>query len=125
MPKTLSPWWLLVFLVSGLVWLGALLGAGYVNSGNAPTAAVVLSAAKVVAAWSAGLAALGAFGARRGFVGAHLGLLVGYAWMLRSFARPSDGWADLAGVATFIVCGAIGLGVGLLVDLVMALRRRG
>lgn len=125
MPKTLSPWWLVVFLVSALVWWGAMLAAGYVNSGSAPTAAVVVSAAKVVAVWSAGLAALGAFGARRGFVGAQLGLLVGYVWMLRGFARPSDGWADLAGVATFVVCGAIGLGIGLLVDLVVALRRRG
>ncbi len=38
--------------------------------------------------------------------------------MVAQFAGPSDGWADLAAFAGFVMLGAIGLGVGLLVDLV-------
>ena len=45
-------------------------------------------------------------------------------WMLVQFAGPNNGWADLAAFAGFLMLGAIGLAVGLLVDLVLFLRQR-
>ena len=44
--------------------------------------------------------------------------------MVAQFAGPSDGWADLAAFAGFLMLGAIGLAVGLLVDLALFIRRR-
>ena len=55
---------------------------------------------------------------RATFPGAHIGLASGLVWMLVQFAGPNNGWADLAAFAGFLMLGAIGLGVGLLVDLV-------
>lgn len=124
LPPSRSPWWLLVFVVTATLWTGALLGAGYLNSGVAPAWSAALTAAKVVGGGTGALALLGSLGARRTFALAHLGLVVGYALLLNSFARMADGWADLAGVATFLICGAIGLALGLLADLVAYLRRR-
>lgn len=124
LPPNRSPWWLLVFVVTAAVWTGALLAAGYLNSGTAPAWSAALTAAKVVGAGAGALALLGSLGARRTFALAHLGLVVGYALLLNSFSRMADGWADLAGVATFLICGAIGLGLGVIADLVAYFRRR-
>lgn len=124
LPPSRSPWWLLVFIVTATAWTGALLAAGYLNSGTAPAWSAALTAAKVVGGGAGALALLGSLGARRTFACAHLGLVVGYALLLNSISHMTDGWADLAGVATFLMCGAIGLAVGLLADLVAYLRRR-
>lgn len=124
LPPSRSPWWLLVFVITSIVWTGALLGAGYFNRGVAPEWPAVLTAAKVVGAGAGALALLAALGARRTFVCAHLGLVVGYVLLLNSISHMADGWADLAGVASFLICGAIGVGVGLLADLVAYLRSK-
>lgn len=124
LPPSRDPRWLLVFAVTTIVWTSALLGAGYLNSGVAPAWSAALTAAKVVGGGAGALALLGSLGARRTFACAHLGLVVGYALLLASFSRSADGWADLAGVATFLICGAIGLGLGALADLVAYLRDR-
>ena len=101
-----------------------LLGAGYFNSGQLPPGPTVLTAFGVVSGATGILALLAFLGLRATFAGAHIGLVSGVVWMLVQFASPNDGWADLAAFAGFLMLGAIGLGVGLLVDLVLFLRRR-
>lgn len=124
LPQRRSPLWLLVFLVTAVAWTGAILLAGWLNRGEPPTWVVVASVAKVVGAATAGLAVLGAIGARATFIGAHLGLLVGYVQMLVTFTTTTEGMADLAALATFMMLGSIGLGVGVIVDLVLFFRAR-
>src|SRR5690606_536429 len=36
LPPRKSPWWLLVFVVTALLWTAVLLGAGYFNNGQPP-----------------------------------------------------------------------------------------
>lgn len=124
LPQRRSPLWLLVFLVTAVAWTGAVLLAGWLNHGTPPTWATVASAGKVIGAITAGLAVLGAIGARASFIGAHLGLLAGYAWMVTTFTTTTDGMADLGGVVMFLMLGSIGLAVGVIVDLVLFFRAR-
>lgn len=124
LPQRLSPLWLLVFLVTAVAWTGAVLLAGWLNNGTPPTWVTVMSAAKVLGAIAAGLAVLGAIGARATFIGAHLGLLVGYVLMVTTFTTSTEGMADLGAVAMFLMLGSIGLGVGIIVDLVLYFRSR-
>jgi hypothetical protein len=124
LPPKKSPWWLLVFVVTALLWTAVLLGAGYFNSGQLPPWPTMWTALGVVSGATGLLALLAFLGLRATFAGAHIGLASGLVWMVAQFAGPSDGWADLAAFAGFLMLGAIGLGVGLLVDLVLFLRRR-
>lgn len=124
LPPRQSPRWLLVFVVTAVLWTGVLLGAGALNSGQLPPWPTALTALGVVSGATGVLALLAFLGMRATFVCAHLGLTIGVVWMIAAFARPSDGWADLAAFAGFLMLGAIGLGVGLLVDLILFLRRR-
>lgn len=124
LPSARSATWSRVFVASALLWTAALLVAGYVNSAQAPPWRVVGTTSGVVAVTSAILTLLGFLGLRATFAGAHLGLLVGYASMLWTFVTSAEGMADLAAVATFMVFGAIGLGVGALVDVVRYFVRR-
>ena len=124
LPPKKSPWWLLVFVVTALLWTAVLLGAGYFNSGQLPPWPTMWTALGVVSGATGLLALLAFLGLRATFAGAHIGLASGLVWMVAQFAGPSDGWADLAAFAGCLVLGAIGLGVGLLVDLVLFLRRR-
>lgn len=123
LPPSRSPRWLLVFVLTAAAWTGAMLGAGYLNTGVAPTWPAALTAAKVVGGAAGALALLGLLGARASFTLAHLGLVVGYVLMLGTFVRTTEGMADLAALATFMMCGAIGLGLGVIVDIVRYVRR--
>ncbi len=122
LPRTRSPWWLLVFAITALLWTGALMGVRALGGGEFDPASA-LTVAKVAAAGAAALALLGALGARFTFLLAHAGLLVGWAFLMNTVAGPHEGFADLAGVAFFMVAGAVGLGLGAIVDLVRFFRR--
>ncbi len=124
LPPRQSPRWLLVFVVTAALWTALLLGAGYLNNGHLPPAPTISSVLGVVSFAAGILALLAFFGLRATFACAHLGLAIGLVWMLVAFTRPSDGWGDLAAFAGFLMLGAVGLGLGLLVDLVLFLRRR-
>lgn len=124
LPQRRSPLWLLVFLVTAVAWTGAVLLAGWLNHGEPPTQVTVISAAKVLGAIAAGLAVLGAIGARATFIGAHLGLLVGYVSMVTTFTTSTEGMADLGAVAMFLMLGSLGLGLGVIIDLVLYFRAR-
>lgn len=122
LPPSRSPWWLLVFVITAALWTGALLGVRAAH-GSELDAAAVTTAVQMAASACAALALLAALGARRLFVGAHVGLLVGYAVLMSSLSPGGDGWADLAGVAYFLLAGAIGLALGAIADIVAFLRR--
>lgn len=118
-PPAFSPRWLVVLLVTAAVWIGLTLLAAYLNTGQPPTLETVRGASLSLLLTVALPVAFGCFGARLGFLGAQLGLVVGYVLMLRAFAGPhTGGFEDLAGVATFLVLGAVGLGVGTLADII-------
>lgn len=124
LPPRRSPTWLLVFVVATVVWTAVLLGAGHFNSRTPPPWSTMWAALGVVAGATGILALLAWLGLRATFAGAQLGLVSGLVWMVVQFAGPGDGWADLAAFAGFLMLGAIGLGLGLIVDVVLLLRRR-
>lgn len=118
-PPAFSSRWLVVLLVTAAVWLGLALLAASLNTGQAPTLETVRGASFSLVITAVLPVAFGYFGARLGYLGAQLGLVVGYVLMLRAFAGTNaGGFEDLAGVATFLVLGAIGLGVGTVADIV-------
>ena len=53
-----------------------------------------------------------------------IGLAVGFFEMYRSFFDAMSGWGDLVGVISLLIWPAMGLGVGLLVQLAIYLYRR-
>lgn len=53
------------------------------------------------------------------------GLLVGFVFMYSAFESGMTGWSDLAGLMTFFICVIIGLGAGLLAQLVIHFVKRG
>lgn len=125
LPPRLSPWWLLVFVVTAVLWTTLLLGVGYINNqGQLPPWSTVGTAFGVVSGATGLLALLASLGLRATFVSTHIGLALGLVWMLAATAGPNEGFADLAAFAAFLMLGALGLGLGLLVDLVLFLRRR-
>lgn len=125
LPASRSPWWLLVFVVSAAAWIGLLLLSGWLNNGAPPTVATVLPVAQVIAAITGVLALLGGFGMRAAFVGAHVGLAIGWAQMVATFTSSgSESMADLGAVALFLMLGGAGLVVGLIVDVVRLVRAR-
>jgi hypothetical protein len=117
LPPRLSARWLLVFVVTAALLAAGLLWVGTANSGRAPAQDVVLSVVGVSGGIAAVLSLLGAFGARASFACALLGLLIGLAQMIYVALAGSEGMADLAALASFMMYGAIGLGVGALIDL--------
>ena len=124
LPPRQSPRWLLVFVVTAALWTAMLLGAGYLNNAHLPPWPTMLNMLGVVSGATGILALLAFLGLRATFACTHLGLAIGLVWMLVTFTRPNDGWADLAAFAGFLMLGAVGLGLGLLIDLVLFLRRR-
>lgn len=117
LPPALSPRWLLVLVATAALWTGLVVLFGYLNSGQPPTLEHLRGAAMALLL-VAGLPVLcGFLGARLGFLGAQVGLLVGYVLMLRSVEASSGGFEDLAAVAMFLLLGASGLGLGLLLDI--------
>jgi len=116
LPPRRSAVWLLVFpaatalLAAGLVW------AGSASNGGAAPQDVVLAIVGISGAIAGTLTVLGAFGARATFAFAMIGLLVGLARMIWVAVHPHDGMADLAALANFFLFGAIGLGIGALID---------
>ena len=117
LPPRRSSRWLLVFLATAGLLIAGLLWVGSANSGQAPAQDTVLAVVGVGALLSAMLTALGFFGARATFACALLGLLVGLVQMIYVALSAHEGMADLAALASFMMYGAIGLGVGLLVDI--------
>lgn len=101
-----------------------LLGAGYLNNGHLPPWPTMLTALGVVSGAAGILALLAFLGLRATFICTHLALAIGLVWMLVAFTSANDGWADLAAFAGFLMLGAVGLGLGLLIDLVLFIRRR-
>jgi hypothetical protein len=124
LPPRRSPSWLFVFIVTTVLWTAGLLGVGYVNNGHLPPWPTMLNILGVVSGAAGILALLAFLGLRATFACTHVGLAIGLLWMLAAFASPNDGWGDLAAFAGFLMLGAVGLGVGLLVDLVLFIRRR-
>ncbi len=124
LPPRQSPRWLLVFVVTAALWTSLLLGAGYLNNGRLPPLPTMLTALGVVSGAAGILALLAFLGLRATFACTHGALAIGLVWMLVAFTSPNDGWGDLAAFAGFLMLGAVGLGLGLLIDLVLFLRRR-
>lgn len=117
-PPAFSPRWALALVVTAALWTGLVVLAAYVNTGDVPTLDDLRGAAPVLALLAGLPCLVGFFGGRLGFLGAQLGLLIGYLVMLRGFAGPGEGFQDLAGVATFLLLGALGLAAGVIADLV-------
>lgn len=117
LPPRLSARWLLVFLAAAGLLVAGLLWVGTANSGRAPAQDVVLAVVGVSGGIAAVLTLLGSLGARATFVCAMLGLLIGLAGMIYTALTVHEGMADLAALAGFMTYGAIGLGVGALIDL--------
>ena len=125
-PARRSPWWFLVFVILAALLTAGVVASGWKNSGKLPETNTLLSITGVCSALALVLALAGMLGARAMFVCGSLGLLAGLGQMLmQAFAGPHDGMADLAAVVGFLMFGAIGAGVGLLIDLGMWLARRG
>jgi hypothetical protein len=124
LPPRLSSRWLLIFLVTAALLIAGLLWVGAENSGRPPTVEAALPVVGVAGGIAGFLSLLGALGARATFACATLGLLIGLAQMIQVALTAHEGMADLAALASFLVFGAIGLGVGAVIDLVRALRRR-
>jgi hypothetical protein len=106
----------MVAVVGTLTLAVALITAGALNRGTI-TSEVVLNISVVSAATMLVLAGLGYIGARTTVLGTFVGLLLGYAQMVWVFTRSNDGFADLAGLAGFLMFAALGLALGLLLDL--------
>ena len=118
-PPALSPRWLLVLLVTAALWTGLAMLAAYLNTGQGPTLETLRGAAVSLSLIAAVPVVFGFFGARLGFLLAQVGLIIGYLLLLRAFAGPNTGgFEDLAAVATFLMLGAIGLGVGTVIDII-------
>ncbi|MDC0721543.1 hypothetical protein [Nannocystis bainbridge] len=127
-PTALSPRWLVVLVVTAALWTGLAMLAANFNTGQGPTLETLRGAALSLSLIAAVPVVFGFFGARLGFILAQVGLLIGYLLLLSAFAGPrTGGFEDLAAVATFLLLGAIGLGVGTVIDIVrwfLARRRR-
>jgi hypothetical protein len=120
LPPRLSPWWLLLFIVTLVLWTTATLNGALPllsrMTGTTWTALAVV--------WGAtGLLALLAFlGLRATFAGAHIGLTIGLMWRVAFLNGSNDGWQEFLAAGGFVGISALGLGVGLMVDFVMFLR---
>lgn len=116
LPPPRSARWLLVFLATAALLAAGLVWVGSANSGRAPAQDTVLAVVGVSAGIAGVLALIGALGGRATFACALLGLLVGLGQMVYVALTAHEGFADLAALASFMVYGAIGLGVGALID---------
>jgi len=116
LPPRRSATWLLVFVGATVLLAAGLVWAGSANSGSTPAQDTVMAIVGVSGVVAATLSVLGAFGARATFACAMLGLLIGLARMIWIAEHPHAGMADLAALATFFMFGAIGLGIGALID---------
>ncbi len=54
----------------------------------------------------------------------NIGLLIGYFEMYRAFLNGMGGWGDLVGVLSLFIWAAIGLGIGLVIQLGLYLYKR-
>jgi len=61
---------------------------------------------------------------RRAFPIYLLGLIIGFIEMYRHFSRDMSGWGDLAGVMSLLTWSIIGLGAGIIVQLIGHLIRK-
>jgi hypothetical protein len=116
-PARKSPRWLHAFVIGTLVLATGLVIAGAWNRGEVD-GRIVLNIAMVSALIVGVLSVLGWLGASATFPFAMVGLTIGYVHMVWVFAGTNDGFADLAALAGFLMLGAIGTGVGGVVDLV-------
>ncbi len=123
-PAARSNGWIGVWLLTAVVWSGALIGLGTWRNGALPPTETLASITAVTSGIALVLAVLGYFGARASFAGAALGLCLGLAYMAYVYATTTDGMADLAALLSFLMLGAAGLVVGIIVDVVAAVRRR-
>ncbi len=117
-PAQRSPWWFLVFLTLAALLAAGVVATAWTNNGRPPETNVLGSIAGVCSAMALALTLPGMFGARATFVCGSLGLLIGVGQMLsQAHAGPHDGMAGLAAVASFLLFGAIGVVVGVMIDL--------
>ncbi len=116
LPSRRSARWIPVFLVTTALIAAGLVWSGSAGDGQAPAQDTVLAIVGVSGAIAAVLAVLGTLGARATFGCALLGLLVGLTQMIWVGSHSHEGMADLAALASFFLYGAIGLGVGALID---------
>ncbi|MBL8968977.1 MAG: hypothetical protein JNK56_00265 [Myxococcales bacterium] len=124
-PAQRSPLWFLMFLTLAALLTAGVVLTGWKNSGKSPETNVLLSIVGVCSAMALALTLPGMFGARATFVCGSLGLLIGVSQMLsQAYAGPHEGMADLAAVASFLMFGAIGVVLGVMIDLGVWLVRR-
>lgn len=116
LPSPRSVGWLGAFGVGTVVLASGLVGAASLNRSTIEARAVI-DVVLVSAALVGVLSVLGWLGARATFLGAMVGLGVGYVYMVRIFAGTNDGFADLAALAGFMMLGAIGTGLGIVADI--------
>lgn len=124
LPSTRSPWWLLAFVLLALQLFGALVGLAMYRNGDVPPPETLASIAGVTAGIAAALSLIGWFGGRATFACATLGLFAGLAYMAWVYANVNDGMADLGALMTMLMLGALGLVLGIVLDIVRAVRSR-
>jgi len=125
LPARRSPWWFLAFLTLAALLAAGVVATGWKNSGKPPETNTLLSIVGVCSGMALALTLPGMFGARATFVCGSLGLLIGLWQMLSlAIAGSHDGMADLAAVASFLMFGAIGVLVGVVIDLLVWLATR-
>ena len=124
LPATRSPYWLLAFAILAAQLCGSFLGLGMYRSGDLPPPETFGSIAAVTAGIAAALAFIGWLGGRATFACATLGLVAGLAYMALVYATVQDGMADLGALLMVFVLGLAGLGLGMVIDIVRAVRAR-
>lgn len=113
-----------MFVVLAAALGGAIVGLGAYRSGSAPPLETVGSVAAVTSGIAAVVALLGFFGARATAVGAIVGLGIGLVQMTYVYTTSTDGMADLGALLTLLMLGAAGLVIGVVIDVVRAVRSR-
>lgn len=116
LPPPRSARWILVFLAATVLVAAGMIWAGSAGANGAPPQDTVLAIVGASGLLVAVLSLLGAFGARATFACALLGLLIGLGQMIWVATHAHEGMADLAAFASFLLYGAIGLVVGILID---------
>ena len=116
LPPRRSARWVLVFVASTVLLAAGMIWAGSAGDIGPPPQDTVLAIVGASALLVAVLSLFGALGARATFACALLGLLIGVAQMVWVATHAHEGMADLAAFASFLLYGAVGLVVGVLID---------
>lgn len=124
LPATRSPWWALVFVIFALQFGGSILGLAMVRYDDLPPPETIASIGGVTTGIAAVLSLVGWFGGRATFICATLGILVGLVYMAYIYTSVHEGFADLGAVLLMLMLGVAGLVLGMVIDIVRAVRGR-